>query len=140
MFLQWRSARDRFVLAQASPVAVTLWEEWLIRWSITCLTIKGQNSVYMAQGVGIRLAIRKNIQKFVPGDQHYLIPFVRLQIDHCSIKQADLADKQGDVVTAVCQRQSGSRIQCWYKCGSAGAGDRLVVGITQLGDFSMGML
>ena len=42
--------------------------------------------MYIAQGVGVRLAIRKNIQKFVPGDQCYLIPFVRLQINHCSLK------------------------------------------------------
>jgi hypothetical protein len=71
---------------QASLFAVISRKEWLIRWSIPCLAIKGQDSVYAAQEVGIRLAIRKNIQKFVSSDQYYLVPLVRLQVNHCGFK------------------------------------------------------
>lgn len=92
-------------------MAATSGKEWLIRWSSPRITIKGQDPVYAAQRPGIHLAIRNDIEKFVSSHQDDLIPLIRLQINHRSLKQTDLTDKQGNVVTTVCQAQSGSRIQ-----------------------------
>ncbi|SFF66490.1 hypothetical protein SAMN02787118_110171 [Streptomyces mirabilis] len=67
--------------------------------------------MYTAQRAGIHLAIRKNIEKLISSDQNHLIPFIRLQVNHSGLKQANLANKQGDVVTAFRQGQSSSCIK-----------------------------
>ena len=94
----------------------------------------------MAQRIGIHLAARKGVQYLVAGDQYYFISLVGLQVDHCGLKQSNLADKKGDISAPLGQGESGSRVQQWYERRTAGANNCFGVGIAQLGNSGMGVL